>query len=158
MPFLASVKIRYLERHCLPYEFQSVEYNISLSFFHFCKSLYSVTEKFFSFNVWIWIWDWSWVLYIWHESSWTNWVELEGCCRWSLPASDDIHWGLPESLLVIQWYSICGAFLHNFTGFSICLDVVIMFVRLEIVLVWNGIYTQPTCGNTPVHHRYVIMI
>lgn len=55
--------------------------------------------------------------------------------RLRLPEFDEIHRGLPESLLVIQWYSICCRFQHNFTGFSICLDVAIMFVKLEIVLV-----------------------
>lgn len=49
MAFLASIKIRYLELHCLPYEFQSaVECGVQhfTLFFHFCKSLCSVTEKF----------------------------------------------------------------------------------------------------------------
>ncbi len=164
MAFLASIKIRYLELHCMPYEFQSaVQCGVQhfTLFFHFCKSLYSVTEKFSVLMFGSESETGVELKYIWHGSSWTNWLELEGCCCWSPPASttefDDIHWGLPESLLVIQWYS-CGAFLHNFTGFSICLDVAIMFVRIEIVFVWNGIYTQPTCGSTPVRHRNVILM
>lgn len=80
-------------------------------------------------------------------------------------AVPDLLLRLPQSLMIStrvcqnhQCYSICGTFHHNFTGFSICLDVAIMFVRLQIVFIWNGIYIQPTCGSTPVRHRNVILM